>query len=151
MIRQELASPALKERKRRRPLALGEPDEELELGELCERAGVTAELVRELEDFGLLEGRVESGERVYVDADVDVAAACARLSQFGVAPRHLRTFRTGADREAALLEALVAPALRSRNQERRAAGLDDLQSLGELAQELSQLLFWRALRQLAAS
>jgi hypothetical protein len=48
-----------------------------------------------------------------------------------------------------LLEQIVAPALRSRNPERRQAGLDELQNLAELAQELSQLLFWRDLKQLA--
>ena len=151
VIRQELASPALKERKRRKPTALGGRDDEIELGELCERAGIAPELARELEDFGLLEGRNEGGERLYAEGDADIAAACAQLAQFGVAPRHLRTFRTSADREAGLLEALVAPALRGRNPERRAAGLEDLQTLAELAHELSQLLFWRELRQLAAS
>ena len=38
-----------------------------------------------------------------------------------------------------------------RNQERRQSGLEDLQNLAELAQELSQLLFWRDLRELAGS
>ncbi|MDX6478672.1 MAG: hypothetical protein QOG29_1259, partial [Gaiellaceae bacterium] len=52
---------------------------------------------------------------------------------------------------AGLLEAIVSPALRSRNQERRQSGLEDLQNLAELAQELSQLLFWRDLRELAGS
>jgi len=47
------------------------------------------------------------------------------------------------------LEQIVSPALRSRNPERRQAGLDELQNLAELAQELSQLLFWRDLKQLA--
>ena len=151
MIRQELASQAPRERKRRRPTALGEHEEEIELGELCERAGISADLAKELEDFGLIEGRNEAGERLYAEGDADVAAACAKLAHFGVAPRHLRTFRTAAGREAGLIEALVAPALRSRNPERRAGGLDDLQLLAELSQELSQLLFWRDLRQLASS
>ena len=44
----------------------------------------------------------------------------------------------------------MAPALRSRNPERRQAGLEDLRALAELAQELSQLLFWRDVRELAA-
>ena len=43
----------------------------------------------------------------------------------------------------------MAPALRSRNPERRQAALDELQNLAELAQELSQLLFWRDLKELA--
>jgi hypothetical protein len=62
----------------------------------------------------------------------------------------LRTFRTAADRQASLLEALVAPALRARNPERRQAGLRDLEALAEAAQELSQLLFWRDVREFAA-
>ena len=151
VIRQELAQPGGKERKRRRPVGLGEQDDVVGLGELCERAAVDAGLVKELEDYGLLEAHSESGERVYAEADVEIAAACAKLATFGVAPRHLRTFRTSADREAGLLEALVAPALRARSMERRAAGIQDLQTLAELAQELSQLLFWRDVRQLAAS
>ena len=57
-------------------------------------------------------------------------------------------FRTAATRESGLLEAVVAPALRARNPERRKTGMEDLQELAELAQELAQLLFWRELRQL---
>lgn len=150
VIRQELASPTSKERKRRRSVGLTESEEELDLGELCERAGIAPQLARELEEFGLLASRTEAGEKRYTDGDAEIALACGKLSRYGIAPRHLRAFRTAADREAGLLEALVAPALRSRNPERRQAGVDDLQTLAELAQELSQLLFWRVLRQLAA-
>jgi DNA-binding transcriptional MerR regulator len=150
VIREELASPHGKERKRRRPSGLTGTEEEVDAGELCERSGATPELVRELEEFGLISGRVEGGERFYAESEADVAAACAQLSRFGIAPRHLRTFRTAADREGALLEQLVAPALRSRNAERRANGLQDLQRLAELSQELGQLLFWRFVRDLAA-
>ena len=52
---------------------------------------------------------------------------------------------------AALLEQLIAPALRSRNAERRAAGLNDLQALTDLAQELGGLLLWREVREMAAT
>jgi hypothetical protein len=45
-----------------------------------------------------------------------------------------------------LLRQVVAPALGSGNPERRLAGLEDLETLAALAQELSQALFWRALR-----
>jgi hypothetical protein len=50
-----------------------------------------------------------------------------------------------------LLQQLVAPSLRSRNPERREAAVQQLQTLAELAQELSQLLFWRDLRHLAGN
>jgi len=151
VIRQELASPAARDRKRRRPAGLTGEEQELELEELCERAGIDARLARELEDFGLLAPRTEGGQRRYTESDAEIAAACGQLARFGIAPRHLRGFRTAADRESGLLEQLVAPALRARNPERRRAGLEDLESLAELAQELSRLLFRRALRRLAST
>jgi DNA-binding transcriptional MerR regulator len=152
VIRQELASPsgAGKERRRRRAAGITEPEDELDLGDLCERAAITPELARELEEFGLLQSRREGSERYYQAGDVEIAVACAKLSRYGLTARHLRTFRTAADRKAGLLHQLVAPALRSRNPERRETGIQELQTLAEVAQELSQLLFWRDLRQLAS-
>jgi DNA-binding transcriptional MerR regulator len=149
VIRQELASPAAKERRRKRAVGLAEAEEEMDLAELCERAGVDAGLARELEDYGLLTPRTEGGEKRYAESDADIALACGGLARYGIAPRHLRAFRTSADREAGLLEQLVGPALRARNPERRRSGLEDLETLAALARELSQLLFVRALRKLA--
>jgi DNA-binding transcriptional MerR regulator len=150
VIRQELASGAgAAERKRRRPAALAAPEGELDLGELCDRAGIDVAFARALEEYGLLTPRLEGGEHLFREGDAEIAAACGRLAQFGIDARHLRTFKNSAGREAGLLEQLVAPALRSRNPERRKAGLEDLQALAEASQELSRLLFWRELRVLA--
>jgi hypothetical protein len=149
VIRQQLASPAAKERRRKRPMSLAEAEEEIDLEELCDRAGVDAALVRELEDYSLLSPRLAGGAKRYPESDADVALACGGLARYGIAPRHLRAFRTSADREAGLLEQLVAPALRARSPERRRSALEDLEALADLARELSQLLFWRALRKLA--
>jgi DNA-binding transcriptional MerR regulator len=149
VIREELASGSANERRRKRAVALGERESGLDLEELCEQAGIEPARARELEEFGLLEPRFEGRERIYSDTDVDVAVACETLDRFGIAPRHLRAFRTAADRETGLLEAVVAPALRARNPERRRAGLEDLQALSEAAQELAQLLFVRNVRRLA--
>jgi DNA-binding transcriptional MerR regulator len=149
VIREELDAPGANERKRRRPAGLTEAEEEIDFDELCRRAGVPPELAKELEDFGLLAPAGSGGDKRYLESDADVAAACAQLSRYGVAPRNLRAFRTAADRQSTLLDQLVAPALRSRNPERRAQGLRDLQALAELAQELSTLLFRRNLRESA--
>ena len=146
VIRQELASPSSADRKRRKQAGLLGQEDEVSLEALCERAVITADLARELEEFGLLIPRVEAGERIFGETDVDVAATCGRLFAYGIAPRHLRAFKTAADREAGLLEAVVAPSLRARNPERRQAAVDDLQTLAGLAQELAQLLLWRELR-----
>jgi DNA-binding transcriptional MerR regulator len=152
VIRQELASPeANKARRRRRAAGLAGPEEELNARELQERSGATPQLMRELEEYGLLEARGNGGEKRYSAGDAEIAAVCAQLASYGIGPRNLRTFRTAADREASLLGQLVGPSLQTRNPERREAALDDLRALAELAQELSQLLSWRALRQLASA
>jgi DNA-binding transcriptional MerR regulator len=151
VIRQELASPAARDRKRRRAAGLTGEEAELDLQELCQRAGIDARLARELEEFGLLAPRTQAGERRYSELEADIAHACGRLAHYGIAPRHLRAFRTAADREAGLIEQVAGPALRARSPERRRAGMEDLEALGELAAELSQLLSWRALRRLAST
>jgi DNA-binding transcriptional MerR regulator len=147
VIREELAAGAGKERRRRRS-AVGVGEEELDLEELCNRAGVTADRARQLEDFGLLESRVEDGQRVYAESEAEIAAACEALARFGIDARNLRAFRTAADRESGLVEAVIAPALRSRNEERRQAALADLQRLAQSAEELADLLLRRNVRRL---
>jgi DNA-binding transcriptional MerR regulator len=149
VIRDELDAPGAKERKRRRPTALGATEEEIDLGELCSRAGINRELAKELDDFGLISSRGTGADKRYPESDVDVAATCAQLARYGVDPRHLRTFRTAAGRQASLLEQRVAASLRARSPERRSQGLRDLQQLAELASELSSLIFWRDLRDFA--
>ncbi len=147
VIKEELAAGAGQQRKRRRTVGAGE--EALDLDELCARAGVTRERVKELEDFGLIEGTTSGGRRAYAESDVDVATACEALAQFGIGARNLRSFRTAADRESGLLEAVIGPALRSRNPDRRREALADLQRLAQSAQELTDLLLWRNVRKLA--
>ena len=150
VIREELEKPTSPERRRRRAQGLRDSDAELDQATLCERAGIDAGLARELEDYGLLTPRIDGGERLYSETDAEIAGICGRLAAFGIAPRHLRSFRTSVERETGLLEAAIAPALRSRNPERRQQALRDLQSLGELAGDLSQRLFWRGLRSLVS-
>ena len=147
VIREELEAGAGKERRRRRS-AVDMGEEELDLAELCERAGITADRARELEEFGLLEARLEGGQRVYDESEAEIAAACEALARFGIGARNLRAFRTAADRESSLLEAVIAPSLRSRNAERRQAAVDDLQRLAQSAQELAELLLRRNVRRL---
>jgi DNA-binding transcriptional MerR regulator len=151
VIRDELTAPGRGRRDRKRTAATGvrarlDPPL-ISFDDLCERSGAQPAFVRELEDYGIIEAEGEGGG-VYPEADADIVALCSRLAQYGIEPRNLRAIRTGIEREASLLEALVAPALRSRNPERRQGGLEELESLAGLTLELSQLLFWRSLRSL---
>ena len=109
------------------------PRTSVDLGTLCERAGVDAAFVRELEEYGLIEPRTSDGEKRYPERDVDVVGACARLARYGVAPRNLADVPHAAPTTRRhLLERIVAPELRSRNPERRHAGLEDLETLAAL-------------------
>jgi len=147
VIREELAGPgASAERTRRRAVGVTDREDEIDDAELCDRASVSPDFVKQLEEYGLIVSRNEAGERLYGESEADIAAACARLARFGVDARHLRTFLTAAGRQAALVEQLVAPGLRSRNPERRKNTLDDLEVLSRISQELSHLLFLRDLR-----
>lgn len=148
VIREELRAPTA-ERVKRRAAGLRGREDEVDLAELCERAGITAAFARQLEEFGLLAPRLEAGERLYTESEADIALACARIARHGIDARHLRAFRTAAGRQSALLEQVVAPALRSRNAERRAHALEDLEALATVAQELAQLLLMRDLREVA--
>ena len=148
VIREELSGPgASGERTRRRAVGITGREDEIDEAELCERASVPYDFVRELEEFGLVLSRTENGERVFGESEADIASACARLARFGVDARHLRTFLTAAGRQSGLVEQLVVPGLRSRNPERRKNALEDLEAIAKVAQELSHLLFTRALRQ----
>ena len=147
VIREALAGPgASAERARRVNVGLSGRQGEIDVGELCDRAAITRDFLRELEEYGVVVSRVESGEHLYRESEAEVASACARLARFGIDARHLRTFLTATGRQATLVEQLVAPGLRSRNPERRKSALEDLEALARVAQELSHLLFVRDLR-----
>jgi DNA-binding transcriptional MerR regulator len=146
VIRDALETRSTAQPKRRRP-ALRDTGGEIDQVAFCERAGITPDFARRLEEYDLVTPRIEAGERIYRESDVEIAAACGRLSQHGLDARHLRAFRTAAGRQSALLEQLVAAGLRSRDLERRRAALDDLQTLAGVAIELAQHLLVRDLRE----
>jgi len=73
--------------------------------ELLTAAGISAELLDELEGHGLV---VASGNHYNGDAIV-IAQLAADFAPFGIEPRHLRPFRTAADREVGLIEQVTGP------------------------------------------
>ncbi|MFL6155377.1 MAG: MerR family transcriptional regulator [Marmoricola sp.] len=98
--------------------------------ELVKTAEITEEFLDQLESFGLIKAR--TGSKHY-DADaVVVAKAAGELAAFGIEPRHLRAFKTAADREVGLVEQVVSPIRRSREdgaEGRAAQAMEDIASL----------------------
>ena len=121
----------------------------LTLEEVIEETGAREELVGELENFGIVQPERQDGRPVYDETDREIVRAANELSRVGVAARNLRIFRSSADREANLLEALLGPSLRSRNPQRRKDALESLENLAATVSHLKHLLLVRDLRRLA--
>jgi DNA-binding transcriptional MerR regulator len=133
---------------RRATLEGGGPGSLYRLEEVLDDTGADQGLVKELEDYGVIKGERRDGETLYDDTEREIIRATAELKRFGVGGRNLRVFRTSADREAALLEQILAPALRSRNPERRKEAVEALENLAAIASHLKHLLLIRDLRKL---
>lgn len=133
----------------RRAILVNTSSAYLTLDELLEETGARPELVTELENFGIVQSEKRDGRTVYDETDREVVRAANELSRVGVEPRNLRIFRSSADREANLLEAVLGPSLRSRNPERRKEALESLESLAATVSHLKHLLLVRDLRRLA--
>jgi DNA-binding transcriptional MerR regulator len=122
--------PALPER---RPLDAGLPSGPLSRRELVEASGLTESRLRDLENFGLLHGERTTSGVWYDGQALGVARLAARFLHFGVEPRHLRIFRTAADREADLYKQLVMPQRNSKNaaaETENRARMEELKGLG---------------------
>jgi DNA-binding transcriptional MerR regulator len=155
VIRQELASGGRDEGDRgtaaaiRRAASVAPGKGELvDIEELVEQTGVSPELIAELEEWRIVQPKMIERTKHYDETDREIVKACAELARFGVAGRNLRVLRTAADREAALLEAVVGPALRSNNHNRRREAIDNLESLASTCNNLTHLLLVRDLRKL---
>ena len=134
---------------RRATVALRSPGSLYRLDDVLEDTGADQALVKELEDYGVIKGERRDGEQLYDDTEREIIRAVTELKRFGVGGRNLRVFRTSADREAALLEQILAPALRSRNPERRKEAVEALENLAAVASHLKHLLLVRDLRRIA--
>jgi DNA-binding transcriptional MerR regulator len=109
--------------------------------QLLDEAGVSDAELTELEDYGLIR-RVG---RTYGTEALAVARAVAALRQYGVQARHLRAVKAAADREATLVEQIVAPQLRQRGPGARDAALRTAWQIADLTLRLHATLVESAL------
>src|SRR3954463_2507687 len=164
VIRQELASgrdesdvaaPAggapdgANQRRKRRPSVTAPSTGALySLDDVVEETRADPRLVAELEDYGVIKGENRAGTKYYDETEREIVRAVTELARYGVGGRNLRAFRTSADREAALLQQILAPALRSRNTKRRQEAIEALENLAAVTTHLKHLLLIRDLRKI---
>jgi DNA-binding transcriptional MerR regulator len=153
VIRQELAAGAREERAgtaslRRATTVDPGKGSRLTAEELVDVTGVGPDLIKELEDWRLVQPESVEGTKLYDDTDREIVKACAELARFGVGGRNLKVLRTAADREAVLLEAVLSPGLRSSNHNVRREAIENLESLAAACNNLTHMLLVRDLRKL---
>jgi DNA-binding transcriptional MerR regulator len=112
--------------------------------ELVKIAEISEDLLDQLEQFGLITARSGTG---HYDTDALVVASTAReLADFGFEPRHLRAFKTAADREVGLVEQVVAPHKRGRDAAAKARADDTVSQIAALSVRLHATLVKAGLR-----
>ncbi|MDG4858201.1 MerR family transcriptional regulator [Streptomyces sp. T-3] len=134
----------------------GGPDEDVEAAEAAERtaarvgraellaaAQVDAEELDEWESYGLITPTAEGG---YDIEAVQIAKLVAELGRFGIGPRHLRAMKASAEREAGLVDQVLAPLRRHRNPQTRTLAEARAQELAGLTGRLHAALVQAALR-----
>jgi DNA-binding transcriptional MerR regulator len=107
----------------------------LSRAQLAERSGLDEEGLADLERFGLL---VPAANGDYGGEALMVARVAAQLRAYGIEARHLRPYRTTADREVGLLAQLV-PTIARQSGSGSGGRLQALETVHELAALCAQL------------
>jgi DNA-binding transcriptional MerR regulator len=104
--------------------------------ELMDAAEIDQDLLEALQSYGLIASKPK-----HFDADaVVVAKAAGELAAFGIEPRHLRSFKAAADREAGLIEQVVTPIMRGRGADARGRAEETTRALAALTVRLHAAL-----------
>ncbi len=110
--------------------------------QLLAAADAADAVLRDLESHGLVSLRPGG----FYDTDAVLITRTAReMAAFGIEPRHLRAFRSAADREAGLVEQVVSPLRRQRGPEAAAHAEEVTRELSQLCVRLHATLVRSAL------
>jgi DNA-binding transcriptional MerR regulator len=112
--------------------------------ELLSSAGIDDSLLEQLETYGLI--RPRQGSAPYDGDALAIAKAAGELAGFGLEPRHLRAFKTAADREVGLIEQVVSPMQRGRDASAAARAEDAIKQIAALSVRLHATLVKAGLR-----
>lgn len=115
--------------------------------ELLEQSGVDGATLDELESYGLITPRTLGQQIVYEPQSSVVAEVAVAFVGLGIEVRHLKSWRTSAEREAGLFEQRIAPLLRQRNPQAREQSIEILDQLVQLGGRMRAAMVEQALRQ----
>ena len=119
----------------------------LSFEELVAASGVSAEHIKELEEYGLIDAHPLAGSVFYDEDDLVIAKIARDFAKYGIEPRHMRMFQHFAEREAGLFEQAVLPPHRGGSNDSRRRAVQSLSELAKLSKRLKALLLRSSLRQ----
>lgn len=111
--------------------------------ELLEQSGLSEETLASLEQYGLI--YAERNGQFDTDA-FEIACTIAQFAEYGFEARHLRAYRTQADREVGLFAQVVTPMMRHRTPESRGRAEETIRELAALSVRLHSVLVRTGLR-----
>jgi DNA-binding transcriptional MerR regulator len=119
------------------PSSFGEVSEmRLSRDELLKNSGLKEDQLVELEGYGLIAPR----GRHYDGDSLSVSKAVTEMCGFGIEPRHLRSFKSAADREIGLIEQVITPLTRQKNSESKARAQEVQKEIASLSIRLHAAL-----------
>ena len=127
------------------PLDTGAVSVSLTMDELAAASGLSQANIMELQKFGLIEPLGDGALAHYGAEAVIVAKVAAGFLAHGLEPRHLRAYKSAAEREAGLLEQRIMPLVMQRTAQSRKQSLDVLSELINLGSDLRLSLLRGAL------
>ncbi len=117
--------------------------------DLLEQSGIDDELLASLVKAGVITPVFKSAQTVLFDEHSVVIAQCARaLADYGVEPRHLRAFRSAADRQSDLIAQIAGPVVKAGKAGARDRADDLAREVAALAITLHTSLIKSAVRDL---
>jgi DNA-binding transcriptional MerR regulator len=119
------------------PSAFGETNEmRLSREELLKNSGLAEDQLVELEGYGLIAPR----GRHYDGDALAIAKAVTEMGGFGIEARHLRSFKSAADREIGLIEQVITPLTRQKSAESKARAEEVQKEIASLSIRLHAAL-----------
>ena len=113
--------------------------------ELLNTAGLRSAQLSELEQFGLVSPRTGG---FYDDDALAIAKVVGEMARFGIEGRHLRGFKSAADREVGLFGQVAGPMSKQRSSDGRARAEETVRELAALSVRLHAALVQIGLREI---
>ena len=104
--------------------------------ELLKSSGITDGQLVQLESYGLITPR----GRHYDSDTLAIARTVTALASFGIEPRHLRSFKSAADREIGLIEQVITPLARQKGPDSKARAEEVQREIASLSVRLHAAL-----------